>query len=418
MAIGVDLVLSRSGDDTILGGTVNISVQGSPVSSELPILGRPRSMERLVTRAGIGVTYELSRIFQARLTQEELIRSLVRVADCAYTSFRPDIVESVGSLLGELATTRESAIAGRFYRALGMNRAALGDVARTTPMFEAIVDEGPSPYRGRALVALAAAHVVKNDPFGSLTTYGDAMRVAAAGKSLDLVTFFIARKQMAVVRAMIGDHRGSLDELEALLPLARPVGSLQPYLYYDYLNALAVELAEDGKLEHAQRASGIAVASPFASVFPAFSETFAEIVEKQSNRRRSVATVSGRTGSRANGDRLPQKPQAPRSHAQPDNLLVLRAPDREADSESKDGIRTNESARVIDFQEWKAHTKTPAHLLPGALTPDQRATMTTGEKLIRLMDLISRDDTDDEMIDKILDTVEAIVLNGQRKELD
>lgn len=35
--------------------------------------------------------------------------------------------------------------------------------------------------------------------------------------------------------------------------------------------------------------------------------------------------------------------------------------------------------------------------------------MTIGEKLIRLMDLISHDDTDDETIDVILKAVEAIV---------
>jgi hypothetical protein len=39
--------------------------------------------------------------------------------------------------------------------------------------------------------------------------------------------------------------------------------------------------------------------------------------------------------------------------------------------------------------------------------------MSTGEKLIRLMDLISHDETDDETIDVILEAVEAIVL-GRR----
>jgi 3-hydroxyacyl-CoA dehydrogenase len=44
--------------------------------------------------------------------------------------------------------------------------------------------------------------------------------------------------------------------------------------------------------------------------------------------------------------------------------------------------------------------------------------MSTGEKLIRLMDLISRDETDDETIDRILEAVEQIVLNRRSEKLD
>ena len=44
--------------------------------------------------------------------------------------------------------------------------------------------------------------------------------------------------------------------------------------------------------------------------------------------------------------------------------------------------------------------------------------MTTGEKLIRLMDLISQDETDDETIDRILDTVEQIVIKRRSQNLD
>jgi 3-hydroxyacyl-CoA dehydrogenase len=44
--------------------------------------------------------------------------------------------------------------------------------------------------------------------------------------------------------------------------------------------------------------------------------------------------------------------------------------------------------------------------------------MTTGEKLIRLMDLISQDETDDETIDRILEAVEQIILNRRNEKLD
>jgi hypothetical protein len=66
-------------------------------------------------------------------------------------------------------------------------------------------------------------------------------------------------------------------------------------------------------------------------------------------------------------------------------------------------------ARVLDFQQWKRRVE-PDYAQLSALSPEQRVEMTTGDKLIRLMDLISHDDTDDETIDVILEAVEAIVL--------
>lgn len=44
--------------------------------------------------------------------------------------------------------------------------------------------------------------------------------------------------------------------------------------------------------------------------------------------------------------------------------------------------------------------------------------MTTGEKLIRLMDLISQDETDDETIERILEAVEDIVMSCRKQGLD
>jgi 3-hydroxyacyl-CoA dehydrogenase len=44
--------------------------------------------------------------------------------------------------------------------------------------------------------------------------------------------------------------------------------------------------------------------------------------------------------------------------------------------------------------------------------------MTTGEKMIRLMDLISQEETDDETIDRILEAVENIVFKRRPAERD
>jgi hypothetical protein len=52
-------------------------------------------------------------------------------------------------------------------------------------------------------------------------------------------------------------------------------------LRYDYLNSLAVELAETGRIEEAKDAIGIALRSPFADRYPNWTATRGEIADKE-----------------------------------------------------------------------------------------------------------------------------------------
>jgi hypothetical protein len=54
-----------------------------------------------------------------------------------------------------------------------------------------------------------------------------------------------------------------------------------PALRYDYLNSLAVELAETGRLEEAKHAIEIALRSPFADRYPNWRTTRDEIADKE-----------------------------------------------------------------------------------------------------------------------------------------
>ncbi|HZM85177.1 MAG TPA: hypothetical protein VFF31_01360, partial [Blastocatellia bacterium] len=72
-------------------------------------------------------------------------------------------------------------------------------------------------------------------------------------------------------------------------------------------------------------------------------------------------------------------------------------------------------ARVLNFQQWRI--KSLSRTSPEGVPSEKRTRMTTGEKLIRLMDLISHDETDDETIDRILEAVEQIVVKGRTETL-
>ncbi|HSB10845.1 MAG TPA: hypothetical protein VLM38_15270 [Blastocatellia bacterium] len=413
----MELSLSGAGTNTISAG--NPGAADSSISVRHSRLVAPIPPDKPVAQASIIIAQEVIRVFQAGQARNKLTTRLASAADCAYALSRWDVVGFVGDLLVGLSDTRESVIIGRYYQALSVNRGGQGDRVAATPLFQLVANEGPPRYRARALIALGNRVFTGKDPLGALAIYQEAIQILSRERSFDVVNFFVARKNMAVARALEGDHRGSLDDLEKLLPLARMAALLEPRLYYDYLNGLAVELGEEGRLDEAQRVSSIAVASPFASRFPAYRETFDEIAAKRRKASRSVVAVPSCFVLTPNSPRLAEKKRVASSQTPPTNILLLRAPEREAAAEAKMQSQTKTTARVINFQQWKAQTMTPAHLLPGRLTPEQRAVMTTGEKLIRLMDLISRDETDDEMIDRILDSVEAIVLNrADEKRID
>src|SRR5215510_10548485 len=65
----------------------------------------------------------------------------------------------------------------------------------------------------------------------------------------------------------------------------------------------------------------------------------------------------------------------------------------------------NGPAKVLDFLRWKRRIE-QTNPQTAQSTPAQRALMTTSEKLLRIVDLICRDETDDRLLDKVLRAVE------------
>ncbi|HYV03566.1 MAG TPA: hypothetical protein VFB82_03210, partial [Blastocatellia bacterium] len=108
----------------------------------------------------------------------------------------------------------------------------------------------------------------------------------------DLVTLAYAQSMTAIVRGIQGDHGQALAHLEELFPLVRTIGKHYPVLYYDFLNSLAVELGEVGRITEAEQACAVALASPFAGVHPNWAETRDEIAAKRISATPSIVAVT------------------------------------------------------------------------------------------------------------------------------
>jgi len=414
VANGAELVsLSPiEGENHIGNASKHTAASNNLVLTSFSSLKRLAEFEKRVSHAGLyqGIAQILIRGLNTRQALAEFAFKLVSVADDAYLIRQFDVVNYVGRLLLNLPLSRRFESIGDYYQALSLNCGTRGDTVAAGCIFDKIADSGPLKYRARAMLALGANSFTAGDRQTAMSFYLEVMRIVTHHRVLDPMTLYTASRMTAVIKSVEDDHRGAVADLEAMVPLARMASSVQPYAYYDYLNTLAVELGELGRLDQARRASEIAIASPFARAYPEWRETFEDIEAKRQRGSQSSVGVRQRISETVKDGRY-------LSLKKTDNLLRLPAPEPRAPAALADSPQDTQ-ARVLNFQQWKTAIKASSRAIPEEVTPEQRSRMTTGEKLIRLMDLISQDETDDETIDRILEAVEEIVLKRRNQKLD
>lgn len=333
---------------------------------------------------------------------------LVALAEQAYGLRQLDRLEDLSQALLALHLPAQYTSAARYFRGLELIRRGELDSAKS--VLETVAADPPHRYTARAIQSLGAIFTFRGDLESALKLHIEAGRRAAGKGSVDLLTALFVQRNIALLKSMRGDHRGALVDLERMVPLTKAVGSIHPPVYYDYLNSLAVELGEMGRLEEAAYASRIVVSSPFAIAYPEWRQTFDEIAFKQKQRpSRSAVAVRENVGSTHTVEEYVREPG---------NLLRLPTIQRPTIAALVDQPWQGSRARVLNFQHWKTMVNSSSRALPQEVTAEQRSRMTTGEKLIRLMDLISQDETDDETIDRILGAVEQIVLKRRGARLD
>jgi len=160
-------------------------------------------------------------------------------------------------------------------------------------LLEKLAGKLPPLFRARALLPISIASYYRSGDLKScLFLNVEASRAAAYQDLYDPQTFLTSQRNIAVLTSIDGDHRGALSDLENLFPLARAVGRWQPYLLYEHLNSLAVELCEVGRLEEAWNVSRIVLASPFAPAYPEWRETREEIELRGWRPSRSTVAVT------------------------------------------------------------------------------------------------------------------------------
>ena len=216
------------------------------------------------------LTYNLSS-FQA------LGERLIHEAEVAQAFRQTEKLEELGLILSNFPV-KEYRLAGQYY--IGWSMSRKGQDAQE--LFEKVVEESDT-YRARALIDLGSRQARKGDISSSITYYTEALKYSQTP-----YTIIQAERTLAAIKGDEGNHNKAIRHLEQIVPLVR---YSPPIERYQYLNSLAVELIEVGRIEEASSISRIVLASPFTFAYPEWRETGAEAALRAYKYRSSVPVI-------------------------------------------------------------------------------------------------------------------------------
>ena len=218
---------------------------------------------------------------------ESLGRQLGDIARHAYLIKQVEIVEQASQIMLALPLSGQLRNVARHYQALCAKQR--GDFDTSRRLLESVIEESTPHYKARALQVIGATYYEQGEPDAALPFY------IAAGKAAincDLPTLAESQRMIAIVRSIHGDHKQALKDIENLFPLVRVIAKRYPMLYYSFLNSLAVELSEVGRIKEARNVCQLTLVSPFTQAHPELLETRDEIETKRTDATPSIVAVS------------------------------------------------------------------------------------------------------------------------------
>jgi tetratricopeptide (TPR) repeat protein len=323
-----------------------------------------------------------------------LVGRLIDLAEHAYAYRRMDLVGEIGSVLTSLPLSRQFEAVGRYYKGLAMLRE--NNLTEARVILERAASEAPPFFRAMATLSIGVSFLKTGDLEAALFAYNETPALSRRNGSPDPLVSYISRSNAAVVKSMWGDHRAALADLEALFPVARSLASIRPKQYYNYLNSLATELGEAGRVHEAQSICAVTMATPYAHAYTEWRETANEIALKAPRRSSNIALPS----------RL--------ANAEASNVFPISV-DRNTSTNFPESSRTlpEQQARVLSFTSWKTQmSREPLAKPKPRVSVGQ---MTRKQKIIRIVDLVCNE-ISDEQLDSILLAVERIAPDEKVKD--
>lgn len=347
---------------------------------------------------------------------------LATLAEEAHAFRQMATLERLSQKLVSLPLPRQYETVGRYYEALCVQRFGLGDIDKAVSLLVPVAEGGPTRYRVRAMMSLAANCYCQRDNESALSLYSEAARFASCSKIHDPYATLGTQRMFAVINSDDGNHRDALTLLENLFPLAHAMRSAQPHVYYDYMNSLAVELCEVGRLEEAKNVSRIVLASPFASAYPEWRETHDEIELRGLRASRSVVAFSKTIAEAPLSQPTVDASFSP-APLEGGNVVRLPLANRGESLASLETSPASQPARVLCMQEWKEKMAKQSNGDPHKQRPrpttseekaarlDEMENLGTRGMLMRAMEALADEGVSDDQLRRAL-----IILEGLEPE--
>jgi tetratricopeptide (TPR) repeat protein len=334
---------------------------------------------------------EIIKGFHRKEALSQFGNDLINLAEHAYSLRQMETLEHISQVLLNLPLAREYRSIAHYFQAYCIKRS--GQFFKARSIFERVADEAPLRYRARAMAALGSIAFDRGEYQSVLPLYIEGRRIASHGREFDPLAEFYTQHMMAVMRSIDGDNHGALEDLEKMSPLVRAISSTYPPIYCNYLNSLAVELAEVGRLEEAARACRITLAPSFANAYPEVRETWDDIVSKGRRASRSFVSFAQRNFNT-------------------ENVLQLPVPDHSLDPAGSPLAISDQPARVLDYLNWikKMGKK------PNGDQKDNQEELSDRQMVMKIMEYATESDLPDEVLHKILDAVRQIVEDYRKKK--
>ena len=330
----------------------------------------------------------------------------IALTEHVYILRRMNTVEELVNLVQASPLPDDYKRTAEFYKAVCAGRK--GETAKAVSLFEGAAENAPVQYRARALASLGTISLWNTADTGSAIKFFNEASYVAHKHAGDLNTLVNTQRMIAVVKSMNGDHEAALADLESLFPMVRAAALRHPHTYYDYLNSLAVEMGETGRFEEALNASHIALSSPFGNSYFEWRETQADILMKARRSSRSVV-AAGRINT----------PAQAQINSPTQNVVSLPPPQQPlSDGFAKYEAPIPQRARVLRFHDYLKMAKEVNYATESRVGPQPPAVtqgtrlevlkrMTTRQKLLRIMDLMSDDKITDEQLLEVLMILEG-----------
>ena len=335
-------------------------------------------------------------------TLSELGERLAALAEHAYAFRRLDTLSELSSMLMDLPLPVQYEQIGRYYQALFIHlQGSRRHLEHTANLLQHVADHATPFYRLRALQALGMNSIHMGDFQSALQLYRDVGRFSSRDGVYNAPVSVSLQLNIAIIRSIGGNHSEALALLENVRPLAQSIRLLRPHIYYSYLNSLAVELGAVGRLEEAERASSLVLRTPLAAAYPEWQETKEELAIRR--------------GVRASRTQIAFGQPVPIAENLVSNNVVTLQSFRHGfgmTAGSSPTLLPREEGRVLRF---KCRKETVVKQSRNTNIAEQIRQMSHAERVIRLLELISSNDTTTDELAKILEIAESVAGTGKRQ---